>query len=123
MSETKWTAEPNSYANGEGMSGWAILYNPTPGGRKNDDGSTSYSLSVPALILPDLIEDPEITATAIAGALNRDDDPKRTAAPDLYEALKLVTDDLSEFIPAPAQRAHIGLQAARAALAKARGEG
>jgi hypothetical protein len=51
--------------------GWAITYDATPGGRDNGDGTRSYSLIFPALLLYEHIEDPEGTAHRIADALNK----------------------------------------------------
>lgn len=50
--------------------GWAIIYDPTPGGRLNEDGSRSYSMRFPALLLAEFIDDPEAAATEIAEMLN-----------------------------------------------------
>lgn len=51
--------------------GWSVTYDPTPGGRKNDDGTTSYSLRFPALILSEYLEDPEKIANEVANILNK----------------------------------------------------
>jgi len=63
MSGQHWTAE-------EGQRGWRIRYDPTPGGRKNADGSTSYSLTFPVLELTEYVSEPERAATEIARELN-----------------------------------------------------
>lgn len=49
---------------------WALIYDPTPGGKLNDDGSRSYSMRFPALLLADFIENPEETAKELAEMLN-----------------------------------------------------
>lgn len=53
--------------------GWAIYYDPTPGGKKNADGTTSHSLRFPALLLSEFVSDPEKAATEIAALLNKSD--------------------------------------------------
>lgn len=50
---------------------WAIIYDPTPGGRKNEDGSTSYSMRFPALILSEYLDEPEKVANEVANILNK----------------------------------------------------
>ena len=49
---------------------WAIIYDPTPGGRKNDDGTTSYGMRFPALILSEYLDEPEKVAHEVAEILN-----------------------------------------------------
>jgi hypothetical protein len=49
---------------------WAIVYDATPGGRDNGDGTRSYSLRFPILLLTDYVHDPEIVAKSVAKALN-----------------------------------------------------
>lgn len=68
--EHHWTAEPARYV--REMADWQIRYNPTPGGRKNADGSTSYSLSFPVLRITEYVADPEQGAKDVAAALNRE---------------------------------------------------
>jgi len=63
MSEAHWTAE-------ETLQGWGIRYNPTPGGVKKADGTTSFSLSFIALELTDMVSDAETAAKAISHELN-----------------------------------------------------
>ena len=65
MSEKHWTAEQT-------RKGWGIRYDPTPGGKKNADGTTSYSLSFIALELTDMVGEPHKAAEDIATSLNRD---------------------------------------------------
>ena len=48
----------------------ALHYNPTPGGTKHPDGSTSYSLVFPALILTDIVSDQQKVAEQLADELN-----------------------------------------------------
>lgn len=50
---------------------WAIIYDPTPGGRDNGDGTRSFSLRFPALILWEGLDEPEKKAREIAEILNR----------------------------------------------------
>jgi len=55
----KWTAE-----------GRRIRYDPTPGGRANEDGSRTYSLTFHALEVLPIVDDPERAAQEIAVSLN-----------------------------------------------------
>ena len=50
---------------------WAIIYDPTPGGRKNEDGTTSYGMRFPALLLSEYLDEPEKIAIEIADILNK----------------------------------------------------
>ena len=73
MSETTqdhWTAEPNANYGRDPLAGWVIRYHPNPGGKKNEDGSTTVLLSFPALAVTAWVEDPEQAARDIAKALN-----------------------------------------------------
>lgn len=65
-----WTAERTAHPDAK-ANRWAIVYDPTPGGKKNEDGSTSYNLRFPALLISDYVNDPEMAARDIANALNR----------------------------------------------------
>lgn len=65
-----WTAEPSSYRMSPDEMPIALVYNPTPGGEKNIDGTTSFGLRMPALILTEWVADPEETAADIARKLN-----------------------------------------------------
>lgn len=49
---------------------WAIIYDPTPGGRDNGDGTRSFSQRFPILLLTDYVAEPEKVAGAVADALN-----------------------------------------------------
>lgn len=81
-SEAKWTAEEN----GNYDPPWVIRYNPTPGGKKNANGSTTYSLMFPALQVTEWVGDPEQSAKDIANALNEEEVNKAMIA-DLVGAL------------------------------------
>lgn len=71
MIEAKhWTAGETSSPQAA-EHGWAIYYDPTPGGRDNGDGTKSYGLVFPALILYEGLKDPEKVAHEIAEKLNR----------------------------------------------------
>ena len=50
--------------------GWCIVHDPTPGGRQNPDGTRSFSLRFPVLLLTDYVENPEEVAKSVADALN-----------------------------------------------------
>ncbi len=49
---------------------WAIVWDKTPGGRKNADGTTNYSLRIPVLLGTDWMASPEDGVTQIADMLN-----------------------------------------------------
>ena len=72
-----WSAEDN--ANYKPCS-WVLRYDPTPGGKKNPDGSKSFSMNFPALQLTDWVGEPEKIAPKLAVTLNLHD--------PLVEALK-----------------------------------
>lgn len=63
-----WTAERTAHK-GATADGWAIIHDPTPGGKQNEDGSTSYSLRFPALLVCDIVKDPEEVAKELADYL------------------------------------------------------
>ena len=108
-----WTAE-------EGQKGWRIRYDPTPGGRKNADGTTSYSMTFPALDLCEYVAEPESIAHAVARELNTHG--------ELVEALRNLvnwhgardTKALDALLPASEQTPEIA--DAMRVLARARGE-
>lgn len=111
MSELHWTAE-------ETRKGWGIRYNPTPGGVKKADGTTSFSLSFIALELADMVSEAETAVKAIAHELN--------CHADLLEALREMVrwnvkrggeDDL----PLPADEQDPEVAQAMAAIARAEG--
>jgi len=72
---------------------WALVYDPTPGGRKNDDGTTSFGLRFPALILSDIVSEPEKIATEIAAKLNASDNIEARDA-----LIAELVEDLEHFI-------------------------
>jgi hypothetical protein len=69
------TAHPNAAEHH-----WAIVYDPTPGGKPIDGGGRSYSLRFPVLLLTDYVAEPEAVAASVAKALNeakwREDEAK-----------------------------------------------
>ncbi|MEP0149973.1 hypothetical protein [Roseibium sp.] len=69
-SKDHWTAEANANYRDDPLSGWVIRYNPTPGGKKNEDGSLTHTMTFPALALTGWVSDPEQAARDIAKALN-----------------------------------------------------
>lgn len=70
MTEEKhFTAERTSHPQAADH-GWAVTYNATPGGRDNGDGSRSYSMIFPVLVLTDYVAEPEAVAKSVAKALN-----------------------------------------------------
>lgn len=69
-----WSAEPSSYRmSREHDDIWALVYDPTPGGRKNDDGITTYSMRFPALVLSEYVQGPGKVAADLARKLNTHD--------------------------------------------------
>ena len=66
----KWTAEQTAHPNAA-EHGWAIIYDPTPGGVDKGNGKRSYSMRWPCLLLSDYVDEPEDAAKQIAAALNR----------------------------------------------------
>lgn len=65
-----WTAEQTASPQAADHR-WAVVYDPTPGGRLNADGSKTYSLRFPALILYEGLSEPENVAREIAEKLNK----------------------------------------------------
>ena len=84
MTAQKWTAERTAHRGAEGSDGWALVYDPLPGGRKNADGTTTFSMRFPALFISEYVAEPELVARQIADALNRYD-PTNTPAPPASE--------------------------------------
>jgi hypothetical protein len=64
----QWTVENNQNYTPP----WVLRYDPSPGGKKNADGSTTYSVNFPALQVTDWVGDPEESLAGVALALNRD---------------------------------------------------
>jgi len=69
MTKEYYTAERTAHPS-VADHGWAIVYDPTPGGKINADGTRSFSLRFPCLLLTDYIDDPESVAKSVADALN-----------------------------------------------------
>lgn len=83
-----WHVSNTSYRPARGFKPLALCYDPTPGGKKNDDGTTTFSLVFPALLLTEIVSDQEKVALSIATELN--------AFPDMLEALCSVNKLISE---------------------------
>lgn len=49
---------------------WAVIYDGTPSGRVHDDGTRSYSMRFPVLLLSEYVAEPEAVAKSVAKALN-----------------------------------------------------
>jgi len=64
-----WTAEQTAHPCAK-ADRWAIVFDPTPGGRDNDDGTRSYSMRFPALLISDLVSEPDKAARDVARELN-----------------------------------------------------
>jgi hypothetical protein len=94
-----WRVTPSSYRMSSSHKPVVIYYDPTPGGKKNKDGTTSYSLNVPVLALTEWIQDPEGAAEQIVEALNETKLKKAIRALDL--AIKIAEDARKEWDEAP----------------------
>lgn len=68
MGEKHWTVEENNNYDPP----WVIRYDPMPGGTKNEDGTTTISVTFPALHVTGWVSEPETALGQIATALNRD---------------------------------------------------
>lgn len=75
-----WTAEQTSHPDAK-ADRWALVYDPTPGGKDNGDGTRTYSMRFPALLLADLVAEPEKTAREIAEMLNEAEAARREKEP------------------------------------------
>lgn len=64
-----YTAERTAHPNAAEHR-WAVIFDRTPGGRVNADGTRSYSLRFPVLLLTDYVDNPEEVAKDVAAALN-----------------------------------------------------
>jgi hypothetical protein len=86
-SPAKWSAEATSYHPDRSYKKRiALVYDPTPGGVDNGDGSRSFSMRLPALLVTDWIADREKVAGDLANRLNTFD--------ELLEGLKGVRANL-----------------------------
>ncbi|SDX96265.1 hypothetical protein [Roseicitreum antarcticum] len=65
---------------------WAIIHDPTPGGRQNEDGSRNFSLRFPVLLLTDYVDDPETVAISVAKALNEAFEREKALRPKVAES-------------------------------------
>ena len=63
----KWKAEKLGEA-------WVVIYDPTPGGTKNDDGAVSFSLPWPAIEITEFVSEPQEFAQELAQLLNDAED-------------------------------------------------
>lgn len=77
--KTHWKAEQTSHPDAK-ADRWALVYDPTPGGKRNDDGTTTYSLRFPALLISDLVSEPDKVAHEIAEMLNEAEAARAAAA-------------------------------------------
>ena len=64
-----WTAEQTSQRDAK-ADRWSLVYDPTPGGKDNGDGTRSFSLRYPALLICNTFENPEEVAKEVAEMLN-----------------------------------------------------
>jgi hypothetical protein len=69
MKPLYFSAEKTAHPNAAGHR-WAIVYDPTPGGKPIEGGGRSFSLRFPVLLLTDYVGEPETVAASVAGALN-----------------------------------------------------
>lgn len=75
------TSEKQHWSAGSTYYGWCLFYDPTPGGTRNSDGTTSFSVRFPAFKATEYLADPEETVRAIADALNQTELQKVPAEP------------------------------------------
>lgn len=117
-----WAGEPTSYRpSREAREMWALVYDATPGGVRNEDGTTTYSARIPALIISEYVANPEKTAAELSAKMN--------AFPALVEALQGVVDWCDFAMACPREFDSHGVRnldgpafdKARAALAKVKG--
>ncbi|MEO1797727.1 MAG: hypothetical protein AAFR53_12045 [Pseudomonadota bacterium] len=66
----KWKAEKTNSPQAA-THRWALVYDPSPGGRDNADGTRSFSMRFPALLLYEGLTDPEKAAHELAEMLNQ----------------------------------------------------
>ncbi|WEX10308.1 hypothetical protein [Chelativorans sp. AA-79] len=107
-----WTAEENGNYNPP----WVLRYDPTPGGIRNEDGTTTHQVTFPALQITDWVAEKEKAAQGLARQLN--------AFPAVLDALKdFVTEIRAYQSPECEECEIIGplLRAADAAIALAEG--
>ena len=64
-----WTAEQTAHPDATNEN-WAIIYDPTPGGRERSDGTRAFAFRFPALLISDQVDNPEKAAKDIARKLN-----------------------------------------------------
>ena len=64
-----WSAETTAHPQGADHK-WALIYDATPGGRDNGDGTRSYSMRFPVLLLSDYVDNPAKVAQDLADILN-----------------------------------------------------
>lgn len=84
MAEQHWRVQDSSYRMPRDHKPVVLYYDPTPGGRKNDDGTTTISLNFPALLITEWVNRPEEIGRQTAAELN--------AFPRLVKALADVLD-------------------------------
>ena len=71
MSNQHWFSEPTSYRMPRSCkNAIALYYDPTPNGRENADGSVSFSMRFPALMLTEYVSEPAKIAQGLAVRLN-----------------------------------------------------
>ncbi|MBL3569909.1 hypothetical protein BV509_00980 [Rhodovulum sulfidophilum] len=64
-----WSAEKNACCDING-DGWALVWDKIPGGRKNDNGTITFSVRFPMLLASEYLAEPERSMKALADALN-----------------------------------------------------
>ena len=84
-----WNADTTSYRMSRKQKPlWAITYCHKPGGEKNPDGTTSFFMRFPALVLTEYVANGEKIAADIARELN--------AFPHMVDALKAFEDAFND---------------------------
>lgn len=95
-----WKTQPSTYRMEKAHKPLVIYYDPTPGGRKNEDGTTSYSLVFPALAVTEWVSEPEKVIDSIVEALNQTKLKQAIRALDI--AIKVAEQAREEWDKAPA---------------------
>lgn len=94
-----WKVKPSSYRMAADHHPIVIYYDPTPGGKKNEDGTTTYSMVFPALAFTEWVSEPEKAAEKIVEVLNQTKLKQAMRAIDL--AIKIAEEAREEWDKAP----------------------
>lgn len=107
-----WSVQASSYKMERTHKPTVLYYDPAPGGKKNKDGTTTHSLSIPALVLTEWVSDPQEIGKQIAVELN--------AFTTMLDALKFADSQISSWCAGSGEGSDC-LDEIRAAIALAEG--